>query len=93
MARTSKLAAAVTSATKRILGSDLPTPQMVKMPKAVHEIHVSKEDKIPAGTVITDEIAELAGFDDSTLDALLANGAIVLVEVLSSAVSAPAEDA
>lgn len=81
---TSKLAAALSSAQKTILGADLAKPKTVQMPKAVSEIHVSKTELIPPGAIITDEIAELAGLDEDALADLEAGGHVKYVEVYAS---------
>ncbi|WP_267433788.1 hypothetical protein [Sphingomonas sp. GM_Shp_1] len=75
------LATIATAITKNILGAELAKPKTVKLPRAVAEIHVSPDDVIPAGTVITDEIAELAGLDSDGIDALEAGGYVDFVEV------------
>lgn len=84
MVQKSKLQRAL-ALTKNIIIGGAQAPQTVKMPKAVHELHVSPDDVVPAGTIITYEIAQLAGLDDETLGDLLETGAIVLVDVYSSA--------
>lgn len=86
----SKLAAAVATVTKNILGADMAKPATVMLPKAVAELHVSPEDVIAAGTVITDEIAELAGLDEDDIADLEDAGHVVMVEVFAG-VAAPTE--
>ena len=86
----SKLAAAVASVTKNILGADMAKPETVLLPKAIAELHVSPEDVIAAGTVITDEIAALAGFDEDQIADLEDAGHVVMVEVFAG-VAAPTE--
>lgn len=75
------LATIAAAITKNILGSELAKPKMVQLPRAVAEIHVSPDAVIPAGTVITDEIAELAGFEEDDIKSLEAGGYIDFVEV------------
>lgn len=87
----SRIAATAASVTRRILGSSIAQPQMVKMPKAKHQLHVSKTDYIPAGTILTDELLDLANIDEATLGKLTETGAIVMVDVLASAVEPDAE--
>jgi hypothetical protein len=89
----SKLAATAAAVTQRILGSKLAQPAMVKMPKARHQIHVTPTDIIPAGTVLTSELLELAEIDQDTLDALARTGAVVMIEVLASAIAADESEA
>ena len=60
------------------------------MPKAVHKLHVTPTEVIPAGTILTPELSELAGIDQDTLDTLAENGAVVMIEVFASAVDSEA---
>lgn len=59
-------------------------PTMVSMPRAVHELVTGPEPdaKIDAGTLITDDVAEEHGLEIEQLAALVASGAIELVDVL-----------
>lgn len=82
---TSKLAKAVASLKKTAIGADLAKPKTIRMPAAVSEIHVSADELIPPGTIITDEIAELAELDADTLDALEEGGHVKFVEVYATA--------
>lgn len=75
------LATIAAAITKNILGAELAKPKMVQLPRAVAEIHVSPDDVIPAGTVITNEIAELAGFGEDDIKSLEDGGYIDFVEV------------
>lgn len=90
MKKPSTLAAKAAAVTKTILGADLAKPEVVQMPKAIHEIHVSIDEVIPAGIVITDEIAELAGLSEDDVADLAEKGAIVMVDVLAAALPATA---
>ena len=89
-AEKSSLATIAAAITKNILGAELAKPAMIKVPRAVAEIHVSRDDVIPAGTVITDKIAEIAGLDTKAIDDLEDQGFVDFVEVYAQAV---AEDA
>lgn len=86
------------SALKKLLTRASADQTKVELPRAVHEIRVSAdpEDIIPAGTVITEEIAVAAGFEDGTIAELEAKGAIDFVEVFAQAPAGdepPAADA
>jgi hypothetical protein len=83
----STLAATATMVTKNIIGAVLNRPATVELPQAVAEIHVSPEDVIPAGTIITDEIAIEAGLDEDDLAALESAGHVKFVEVYAMAVA------
>ena len=85
MRKPTKLAAALASMKKTVLGADLARPATVKMPQAVSEVHLSPTEMIPAGTIITDEIAELAGLDDDTIAGLEDGGHVKYVEVFAIA--------
>lgn len=86
----SKLAAGIAAITKNVLGADLAKPATVQMPKAIAEIHVSPDDVIPAGTLITPEIAELAELSDEDIDALEKAGHVTMTEVYAAALTEPA---
>lgn len=83
----SSLATIAAAITKNILGAELAKPAMIKVPRAVAEIHVSPNDVIPAGTVITDKIAEIAGLDAEAIDDLEDQGFVDFVEVYAQAVA------
>lgn len=85
--RKSRIAAAAAKITKNILGADIAKPATVRMPQAVSEIHVSPEDLIPAGAIITDELAELAGLEVGDLDDLEAGGHVKFIEVYAAPVA------
>lgn len=87
MAAKSKLAAATAAITKNILGADVAKPATRMLPQAVSEIHVSPDDVIPANTVITEEIAELAGFDEDDIDNLVEAGHVKMIEVYTTALA------
>jgi len=82
------LAATAASVTKNILGRSASAPEMVVMPQAVSEIHVSPDDVIPAGTIITDDIVIEAGFEDGDIAALEAAGHVKMIEVYAASVAA-----
>lgn len=86
------LAAAI-AATKTILGGGAEAPHTVSMPRAAAELHVAPDTIIPAGTVITDEIAYLADLDEEDLARLEKAGHVVYVEVYASAVPPESADA
>lgn len=90
-ARKSSLAASAAAVTKKIIGAVLDKPETVKLPQAVSEIHVSRDEIIPAGTVITDDIAVEAGLDEDEIDDLIEAGHVKLVEVYAMAVAPTAE--
>lgn len=79
------LAATAAAVTKNILGATLAKPTTTEMPQAISEIHVSPEDVIPAGTVITREIAEQAGLDEDDVLDLIDGGHVKIVEVYAMA--------
>jgi len=81
------LAAKAALVTKNIIGAVLDRPSTVQLPQAVAEIHVSPADVIPAGTIITDEIAIEAGLDEDELATLEEAGHIKYVEVYAMAVA------
>ncbi len=91
MAGKSKLATAAGAIKRSLIGATAAAPKMVQMPQAVHEIHVSPDEFIPAGTVITDEIADLAGLDDEEIGRLEESGAIKMVDVYAAALEPAAE--
>lgn len=84
MTKPTKLQAALATMKKTVIGASLARPATVKMPMATSEIHVSPTELVPAGTIITDEIADLAGFDQDTLDGLETSGHVKYVEVYST---------
>lgn len=84
----SKLAAATAAITKTILGAGAEKPKTVLVAQAVSEIHVSPDEVIAAGTLITDKIASIAGLDDDDLITLELGGHVKLVEVYAMAVGA-----
>jgi len=93
MKRKSSLAASAAAVTKKLLGAVVEQPRLVELPKAVAEIHVSPEDVIPAGTVITREIAIEAGLDADDIEALIEDGHVTLVEVYAiAAAEEPADE-
>ena len=92
MSRKPSLAASAASVTKKLLGAVVEQPRTVELPKAVAEIHVSPEDVIPAGTVITPEIADQAGLDDDDIETLIEDGHVTLVEVYAMAAAEKAAD-
>jgi hypothetical protein len=75
------LAATAASVTKKILGASAEKPSTVLMPRAVAELHVSTDEIIPAGTIITEELAIEAGLDEDDLADLEDAGHVTLVEV------------
>ncbi len=91
-AKKSSLAASAAAVTKKIIGAVLDKPETVKLPQAVSEIHVSRDEIIPAGTIITDEIAVEAGLDEDELADLEDAGHIKMVDVYAMA-AAPAAEA
>lgn len=84
-AKKSSLAASAAAVTKNIIGAVLDKPATVLLPQATSEIHVSPEDMIPAGTIITDEIATQAGLDDDDIADLMDAGHVREVEVYATA--------
>ena len=82
------LAATAASVTKNILGRSTAAPEMVLMPQAVSEIHVSPTDVIPAGTIITEDVALEAGFEEGDLDDLEAAGHVKMIEVYAAIAAA-----
>lgn len=88
MAAKSKLAAATAAITKNILGADVAKPATVMLPQAVSEIHVSPDDVIPANTVITDDIADLAGLDEEAIADLVDGGHVKMIEVYTTSLPA-----
>lgn len=60
------------------------TPTMTKVHRAVHELRTGPdvEDKIDAGSLLTDDVLKAHGLDDKTIDDLVGKGAIDFVEVL-----------
>jgi hypothetical protein len=83
-AKKASLAATAAAVTKNILGRSTAAPKMVKMPQAVSEIHVSPDDVIPAGTIITEDLMLEAGFDDTDIDNLEAAGHVTIIEVYAA---------
>lgn len=81
------LAAKAALVTKNIIGAVLDRPSTVRLPQAVAEIHVSPEDVIPAGTILTEEIAIEAGLDEDDIAILEEAGHIKYVEVYAMAVA------
>lgn len=79
------LLAKAASFTKNILGTGPAAPQTVKVPQAVSEIHVSPDDVIPAGTILTEEVIKLADLSDEALESLTLGGHVKLVEVYAMA--------
>ena len=61
-------------------------PTESKMPRARHELVTGPDvdDKVAAGTLITDEVAQLYDLDDKTIARLVASGAIELVDVIKA---------
>lgn len=59
-------------------------PKTVEMPRAVHEIVTGPkpENKIAAGTLLTDDILKTHGLDDEAVLDLVDTGAIDQVDVL-----------
>lgn len=76
--------------TKNLLGVGAEAPKTVQMPQAVAELHVSPDDVIPAGAMITEEVAELAGLGDDDIERLIDQGHVKLVEVYASAFASDA---
>lgn len=87
------LAATARAVTKNIIGAIVDKPATMKLPQAVSEIHVSPEDVIPAGTIITEAIALEAGLDEEDIDDLIAGGHATVVEVYAMAAAAAEAEA
>ncbi|WP_174291015.1 hypothetical protein [Sphingomonas bacterium] len=82
------LASTAASITKNILGVGPDAPKTVKVPQAVSEIHVSPEDMIPPGAVLTEELIALADLTDDDIDALLAAGHVKMIDVYAAPAAA-----
>lgn len=78
------LASKAATITKNILGLGPDAPQTVKVPQAVSEIHVSGDDMIPPGAVLTDELIALADLSEVDLGKLLDGGHIKLIDVYAA---------
>jgi hypothetical protein len=89
MAKTSKLMAAI-SAAKTAITAVIAAPAMVEMAETTSEVHTSPDEFIPAGTLLTPEILELADLDQDTVDDLVERGHAKLVKVYAAAVTEPA---
>jgi hypothetical protein len=61
-------------------------PKMVQMHRAVHEIATGPkpENKIEAGTLLTDDVAKEHKLAEKDLKALTLTGAVELVDVLTA---------
>lgn len=88
----STLAATAARVTKNIIGAVLDRPATVQLPQAVSEIHVSPDDVIPAGTIITEEIAIEAGLEEDDIEDLILGGHVALVEVYAMAVASAGDE-